>query len=210
MSDDEVWAMVIERERSLRRLCSRYAEGEELDDLYCEVVLGKCLQIMRTYDPEKGAAPYSHLYQCVRWYCFKWSEKRTKRRRDTRPLLGYDAGVDVDEDSRLDASIIMEALPRRHADVLRWVLMQGCTFVEVARHLGTTAGKVSALYDQALEMARRGRPGVLGPEEVPAVHVDNDAQQDGSQVPTRVAPGHRPTEVRGAPDGRGEEADVDE
>lgn len=163
MSDDEVWALVASKEVALRRICRRYSNSaEEADEVYSDVVVDRALAILATYDPAKGASPEGHLLRNVKWYAYKWRQRRG-RLREQALTAGDSPAHDVDYsqlDARVDVSGALRSLPGGedgvHACVLRWLIMEEFTESEVAAHLGITTLQVRGLRDEALRLAREG------------------------------------------------------
>lgn len=159
VSDEETWALVIRHERALRFLCRRFLPPErleELDEMYSEVVVMRALSIMATWDERKGASKAGHLFANVKWYAFKWVDGRAYRKRvKTEPLDRAEAAAyEVDHQTSLEVSSMLDALPREARDVLFWVAGKGYTFQEVADHLGVSKTKARDTYLAALSAVR--------------------------------------------------------
>jgi DNA-directed RNA polymerase specialized sigma24 family protein len=174
LTDEEVWALVIKHERALRFLCRRFLppeRREDLDEMYSEVVVMRALSIMATWDESKGASKAGHLFGNVKWYAFKWVDGRAYRKRVKTTGLEHAEGVayEVDHQTAMEVSSMLEALPQEARDVLYWVAGKGYTFQEVADHLGVSKTKARDTYLAALESVR-------------ALHVNGDSERDGTQV----------------------------
>lgn len=159
MTDAEVWELVSLKQKQLRRLCSKYAKGEELDELFASVVLGRAVSIMRTYDPNRlpPTKPYTHLFSNVRWYAFKWRQGRNRdQTRESQSLVDSPAGCErKSNEAKLDVEELLKLLPNpTYASVVRWVDIEGFTSREVATHLGITTEEASLIYTEAMLQLR--------------------------------------------------------
>lgn len=155
MNDADVWALVERYRRSLMRICARYANDPiEADEIFSDIVVARALSIMRTYDPLKGNTPHGHLHVNVKWYAYKWREKRNRR----QPVesLNPRAAYVVDKDAELDAGTILARLDPVDADILRWIAMDGFTWREVSDHTGLSVPDVKRRYESAKQKAAMG------------------------------------------------------
>lgn len=158
----EVWNLVIENEallkREARKMLSRSRHARDFDDMYADVVYGRAHSIMATYRPGLGAAPLTHLCVAVRWYCYKWSQKRTM-------VTDTDAKFDQDSDPpehqtyreehfHLTVEAILDKIPEDMAKLLRWSVIKGYTVKEIADFLEVPQRQVRADLIEALELAQ--------------------------------------------------------
>jgi len=154
LTAEEVWAVVLELEPALRRALRRgtpRARWGSLDDMWSEVVLDRAHSILRLWDPAKGS-PAAYLLANVRWYAYKWLHRRNghwqpvagstdvslddaavrARAEAPDPLADHVAGVDA----RDGVEFLLGVLSDADAALVRWHVMEGYTFAEIAAHTG--------------------------------------------------------------------------
>lgn len=163
MTQQEVWDLVAQNERLLRRESRRYLPASrygELDELYSDVVIMRAHSIMATYRPEFGVLPITHLCANVRWYAYKWVHRRCYKY--VPPPVDtsrgkHDEGYDSDHEIKARVSLILDSLPEDAANILKWHIIQECTFGEIAAHFDPpiTRAQVKSMYRDALELARQ-------------------------------------------------------
>lgn len=155
MTEAEVWDVVVAYGPLLRREVRRYMaphrRAAEFEDMYSDAVLSRAQSIMRLYDPSRGVKPITYLLKNAKWYAFEWCMGRKYRKRvKADSIHGLDGGGDgrdpgeEDLEARWRAEVFsaLERLPPDVADACRWVLFNGCTVDEVARHLGQRRAQV--------------------------------------------------------------------
>jgi len=155
----------------------------ELDDAYGDVVLARCQDIMRNYDPAHVSSktgqpvlPISFLLRNVGWYALEWAlDRKYKKKVPTVPLTvvsspsieGEDTIRDEltctrDYQGHLRVSMVLERMPSSLADILRWTFLHGCDDSEIAKHLGIRRGEAKRLREEALAQAQRAADGLDG------------------------------------------------
>lgn len=158
MTDDEVWALVVQYTPGLRAACLKFLPKDrrnDLDTMFSDVVIDRALSIMATWRPEKGASKAGHLFANVRWYAFKWVDGSHYRKHvKTEVLRDDDAAYVVDHDLLLQVYSVLDSLPQEVSNILKWVARDGYTFQEVAEHIGTSKTKARLMYLEALAAAR--------------------------------------------------------
>ena len=147
-------------ERLLRREVARFLpkdQRHEFEELYSDVVYGRCCNIMRTYDGSMGAKPITHLCVNVRWYAYKWVTARSRAHEliDLTDKKNHDiATYTQDHDGKLRVESVLRPLPCEVRRLLEWVHMRGFTPKEIATHLERPLGEVRRDIDFALELAQ--------------------------------------------------------
>lgn len=168
MTQQEVWDLVAQNERLLKREIRRYLpkgrdREERLEEVYSECVLARAHAIMATYNG--SVLPITHLVASVRWYAYKllgpkkyWHYKPVPDSASPEKLRALDRGARCASEAQAEAATMLEAMRSSgfgdEADVLRWVLMSGLTHAEIASHLGITRAAARQRYEQALRLAR--------------------------------------------------------
>lgn len=161
MTEEEIWQLVQDNEKALRRICSKLlppSRREELDEMYGAVVLERAHSIMNTYDAAKGAGPRHHLLVNVRWYAYKWiNRQQVLRRRAGASIEDHEPRAEEDQDTSLRVDTILEGVPDSHAQILKWRYASGFTPAEIAEHLGCEIADVRRVCAEGLRMARGRR-----------------------------------------------------
>jgi|SRR6185437_2347086 len=164
MTQDEVWQLIAQNERLLKREIRRRLPAErrdELDEMYSDVVISRAHAIMETYDPSRNVLPITHLCANIRWYAHKWVHRRCyKYVPPPVDLTEHDSGDDgatvKTAETIAEVSLVLDSLPKEAANILRWHLLQNCTLREIADHYDPplTIGQMKTRYQEALELAR--------------------------------------------------------
>jgi len=170
MDNLDVWSLVQRYEsllkRELRKYLPRYRWKRDLEDMYADVVLGRCVAIMHTYDPDKGASPATHLVANVRWYAYKYVHRRCYKPQvltgakslsdmgDQFPGMNDSHGGETTVQVRQFLERVHDTVGEWAADLLRWRLINGCTFGEIADHLDVTRAVARGRYEKALKGAK--------------------------------------------------------
>lgn len=164
MTSEEVWAMLLEHERLLRRTVRAALprhRRDELDEAYSDVVLNRAHDIMATFDVARGVLPITHLCANVRWYAAKWVHRRCYKYIPPPVDLSlherHDSGDSVrSADVLAEVDLILGALPEDARLLLEWYVMKGFTLGEIAKHFDPpmTKAQVKTRYREALELAR--------------------------------------------------------
>lgn len=157
VDSSEVWDLVLNNERLLRRECLRYLprnRKDEADEMYSDVVIARAHSIMATFI-DGGVKPITHLCANVRWYAYKWSHGRCyKYVPPPVDVTLHDSGYVNNHESVAEVKLILSSLPEEAADLLRWHVMMGLTFDEIARHVGETKAQVKTRFREAVQMAK--------------------------------------------------------
>jgi hypothetical protein len=161
-TEAEVWEMVAGSMALLQREVARMlprARRAELPDMFSDVVAARAQSIMRTWKPEGGGAWLTHLVANCRWYAYKWVHGRNGHWNEPRkeeqivdpytlvsrsPTDSPDFGVDL----------LLGSLPESDARLLRWRLLQGFDFDEMAEALHITRARCRSMYYAAVARAR--------------------------------------------------------
>ena len=213
MTQQEVWELVLRYEGTLRQEIRRFLprhRRDEIDEMYSDVVVARCHQIMARYDPVRfPVKPITHLVANCRWYAYKWASGRHYKGGRHGPSVSLQeqhVGSYVGpHEVQARVGMILESLPEDAARLLEWSLMKGYTVGEIAEHLGCTTREARAACDEALALARseltnghaspgeRGVPVAPGPGG-PVDAGRGEAHQGVGGVPGQVGPG---AEARG-------------
>lgn len=161
---DPWWEFVLAHEKRLKKLCASQCRGrtDVIDELWCDVVVGRAEAIYKTYNPEheSGASLTSHMITNMRFYMFKWITSMGRpysNRHQQRLPEDYDReGVQRDELELKDwVNTIMERLSEYDRSILHMYHYQDMTFKEIAAVLGYRAkGTARSRYLDAMERAR--------------------------------------------------------
>jgi DNA-directed RNA polymerase specialized sigma24 family protein len=174
MTREEVWQMLVDHEKLLRREVARGLPRSmrgRVEDAYSECVTDRAHAIMRTYDPGRGVKPITHLCAAVRWYVLKWknpSYAATKRLVSEAKRFSEveDAGAALAErlgdggaseaSAEVKAELESALAPLSGGDrrLLEWALAEGFTSAEIGEHLKMTPRKVRRAVADALSAAR--------------------------------------------------------
>jgi len=164
MTSDEVWALVLEHERLLKRTVRAALPSHrrhELEEAYSDVVLARAHAIMGTFLAERNVLPITHLCANVRWYAAKWVHRRCYKYIpppvDVTLHEKHDGGDAVQSaDVLAEVSLLLEALPEEARQLLEWYVMKGFTLGEIAKHFDPpmTKAQVKTRYREALELAK--------------------------------------------------------
>ena len=153
------WKFLEKEDRRVRKMLRKACRGryELCEEMYCEVVLQYAPRLFETYDETKGELiPY--IINSLRWYCFKWMNKRAK----SKDVFHEDVqDIDPPEEPQvldLDLKDEVESLLKGLSEYDRYLLVAyhcgGLTFAEIGEALGI--GKATALrhYHAAMSRAR--------------------------------------------------------
>ena len=157
-----MWALVLRNERLLRREVARFLPKDrrhEFEELYSDVVYGRCCSIMLTYDPYHvpPVKPITHLCVNARWYAFKWVHAQARRAAEYSSINMRDVALRTyteDHDGRLRVESTLRPLPSEMAKLLEWTHMKGFTPKEIADHTGQSIKEVKEELQFAEELAR--------------------------------------------------------
>jgi RNA polymerase sigma factor (sigma-70 family) len=158
-----VWDLVIQNERLIRREVRKFLPRDragEFDELYSDVVYGRCVDVMRTYREGRGAKPITHLCVNLRWYAYKWVNRR--RSTEFRDSL-FDHGdkrnhaiATFSEDASIGIEVhsVLATLPEDMANLLEWSIVKEYSVKEIADHLGVKQSQVREDLAHAMDLVR--------------------------------------------------------
>lgn len=129
--------------------------------MYSDVVISRANAIMKTYDSTRGVLPITHLCANIRWYAYKWVHRRCyKYVPPPVDMVDHDKGDDGSSiktaEVNAEVDLLLGTLPEEAASLLKWHLLQGCTFQEIGEHFEPplTKAQVKTRYQEALQLAR--------------------------------------------------------
>lgn len=143
MTNEEVWQLVLDNQRLLRREVRRYAP-RDVEECYSEVVLGRAVSIMKTYEPRVGVLPITHLCACVRWYAYKYARRKQHKQEVPDSAVVYDD----------DPNFLLDGLDEEDQNLLRWRFIEDYSIAELAEHYKISKREVNSRLDAALERAK--------------------------------------------------------
>ena len=171
MTQEEVWALVLNNEKLLKREIGRYVprrlngkENPDFDVAYSDVVIARAHDIMATFKPELGNLPITHLCANARWYAYKWVHRRCYKavpEPASEMLSTMDPAASNGElhEIQLHVAQILEEIRQvdaTAAKILEWHLLKGYTLDEIADHFDPPISRKECrqLYEEAVALAQ--------------------------------------------------------
>lgn len=157
---EDGWDIIIRCWDQLHRLCKRCCRGryDLIDEMMGEVVT-RVPSIVDNWDPTMDVPLRAKVFGDMRWYLWKWMNRRMKRE-----VVGFVSLGDIDPEGRApehdsdlkdEVQEIMDSLEDWQRYILEAKLMRELTYPQIAEELGVSRGRAKQYFERALEAARR-------------------------------------------------------
>ncbi len=168
-TEAEVWDMVAGSERLLRKKITRVVPVSrlgELDEIYSDVVIGKCQEIMTKWRVGRKGAWLTYLVKMCCWKAYKKVHGRNGHwqiiKKHGEAALG-EADLRVqcqreaygEDGSHPGVDLLLADLPGGVARLVRWRLVDGYDYDEIAGALGCSRDAASGKVREAIAIARK-------------------------------------------------------
>lgn len=155
---EDHWDLLLRCWDQWERLCRRCCRGRrDLVDEMMERVVDVMPQVVEAWDPTFGVPLRAHAFASVRWYLWKFLNRRMKKEVEGRRTLDYDPegrAPELDYDSIEEVQEIMASLEEWQRYMLEARVIRGLTFPQIAVELNVSRGRAKQWYERCLDEVR--------------------------------------------------------
>lgn len=155
---EDGWDVLERCQNELKALCKRSCRGRfDLVDELMGRVVDVMPQIEEAWDPTFDVPFRAHIFSSLRWYLWKWMNKRMRIEVVPFEPLREDhkAACDLSTDDREELNVILSLIDEDERQVIEMVWLEELSLKEVSETIDESRATVRRLYESGMEKLQR-------------------------------------------------------